>query len=163
MPDLPDVLDLTIPRVTDAELWEILAQLLREFREYKSGPDIQCVADTEEPGTLLGDLFKRAFELKIGILESQARIGLRELAAIEAGAPITVKVVHALWGKGGDGELQATRIAWECRDVEASGWLLMSTRAGRNGVCKRGIGHSNGRHGSLSFACWFRPRTAKSP
>ncbi|MBR0868183.1 hypothetical protein JQ614_42530 [Bradyrhizobium diazoefficiens] len=119
LPDLPDVLDLTIPRVTDAELWEILAQLLREFREYKSGPDIQCVADTEEPGTLLGDLFKRAFELKIGILESQARIGLRELAAIEAGAPITVKVVHALWGKGGDGELQATRIAWECRDVEA--------------------------------------------
>jgi hypothetical protein len=36
LPDLPDVLDLTIPKVTDAELWDILAQQLQEFREYKS-------------------------------------------------------------------------------------------------------------------------------
>lgn len=118
LPDLLDVLDLTIPRASDAELWELLAQLLREFREYKSGHDIQYAADAEGTATLLGDLFKRALELKIGILECQARVGLRELASLEAGAPITAKVVCDLWCKGGEGELQATRIAWECRDVQ---------------------------------------------
>jgi hypothetical protein len=117
LPDLLDVLDLTMPRATDPELWEILAHLLREFREYKSGHDIQFAANDEGTPTLLGDLFKRALELKIGILERQARIGLRELASLEAGFPITVKVIRDLWCDGGEGELQATRIAWECRDV----------------------------------------------
>jgi hypothetical protein len=118
LPDLPEVLDLTLPRLTDAELWDVLAQQLREFREYKAGRDIQYTADdTRDRSHLLGDLFKRALDLKIGILERQARIGLHELALLKAGAPITARVVRDLWGDGGNSQLQAVRVAWECRDV----------------------------------------------
>ena len=120
LPDLTDVLDLTFPRLTDAELWDILAQQLQEFREYTSGHDIQyCANDAEDPSALLGDLFKRALDLKISILERQARIGLRELASLDAGAPITAKVISDLWRDGGESAFHATRIAWECRDVQS--------------------------------------------
>jgi energy-coupling factor transporter ATP-binding protein EcfA2 len=119
LPDLADVLDLTLPRLTDAELWEILAQQLREFREYKSSHDIQYTANDEEtPHTLLSDLFKRALDLKIGVLERQARIGLRELASLKDGLPSTVKAIGDLWLDGGENALQATRIAWECRNIQ---------------------------------------------
>jgi hypothetical protein len=117
LPDLCDVIELLSPRPTWADAWARLEGLLRLFREYQRGVDLQAVSETTlSDDHTLGDLLHRALSTTSLELSKMARTAAVELARVPGGAAVVVSALPRLWKAGGDLALDAAQIAWECRD-----------------------------------------------
>jgi hypothetical protein len=118
LPDLCDVLELLSPRPTWAHAWSRLEGLLRLFREYRHGVDLQPVSlTTSSDEHALGDLLYRALSTASLELTKMARTAAVELSQIPGGPAVVASMLPRLWEAGGYLALEASQITWECRDV----------------------------------------------
>jgi hypothetical protein len=120
LPDLGDILELLSPRLAWEETWECLQQHLSEFREYRLGEDLEVATGLPVEGEhILADILFRAVETTAIGLADMVRTAAVELAHTPGGPEVLAKLVPRLWQAGGYHALEASQIAWECRDVPA--------------------------------------------
>jgi energy-coupling factor transporter ATP-binding protein EcfA2 len=118
LPDLCDVFELLSPRPTWADAWASLEGLLRHFREYRHGVDLEPVSPTTlSDEHTLGGILYRAFSITSLELSKMSRTAALELMRVPGGEAVVASVLPLLWKAGGHLALEAAQIAWECRDA----------------------------------------------
>jgi hypothetical protein len=119
LPELDSILELLSPRPTWAAAWLHLQAHLLEFREFRIGQDLHI--DDEEGGDAhsLADILFRAFETTSSPLMTMARTAAIELAQAPNGTEVLRDLIPRLLQNQGIMALEASQIAWECKDVSA--------------------------------------------
>ncbi len=118
LPDLGDILELLSPWLPWGEAWASLQQHLSEFREHRLGEELDAPtwpADGQEH--ILADILFRAVDTTASALGDMARTAAIELSRTAGGHAILAALLPRFWQAGGYHALQASQIAWECRDV----------------------------------------------
>jgi hypothetical protein len=119
LPDIGSILDLLSPKLSWAETWSHLQLHLVEFREYRIGSDPEVTDDGVDGEDTLADVLFRAFETTSAPLMTMARTAAIELVGTPSGTDVIRALIARLWRAGGNLALEASQIAWECREADA--------------------------------------------
>jgi hypothetical protein len=92
---------------------------LSELREYRIGCNLEVSESHEADEQTLADVVFRAFETTSSPLTTMARTAAIEIAYAPNGIGTVNALITRLWQTAGSTPLEASQIAWECRDIQA--------------------------------------------
>jgi hypothetical protein len=162
-PEIDEVLTLLSPQPSWSRAWVLLQDHLAQFREHRIGRDLDAAMGVPDGAEhTLADVLFRAFDTTAIGLGRMARTAAIELAKVPAGGQVLAILLPRLWRAGGQHALEATQVAWECRDLLAvrdAVVPILSEMCEADDLAVRRIAMSLGR----GWGQWPRPKRADLP
>lgn len=129
LPDLIHVFELLSPRPSWSAMWDMLAENLMLFRDYKLGTEVETNNVEGDETFLIADFLFRALDLETLEMGRQVRLSAIELIETARGNEVISHLLSRLCSRGGEYALEAVRIAWELRHTphfrgSLSDWLV---------------------------------------